>query len=148
MWIELTSPWEENMNDWHFKKLRKYQKLERTAKRNGWNVTPLYIEVGARGYINNKWCTMSKTLGMTNKESQALRHQSSTIAQKCSFYIYLSRANKEWVVRPLLQNLVGSSNDALKRHLHATTFVAQSRNKTTLLVSSDEHPWVCGLHKS
>ena len=37
VWIELTSPWEENMNDWHFKKLRKYQKLERTAKRNGWN---------------------------------------------------------------------------------------------------------------
>ena len=75
-------------------------------------MTPLYIEVGARGYINNKWCTMSKALGMTNKESKALRHQSSTIAQKCSFYIYLSRANKEWVVRPLLQNLVGSSNDA------------------------------------
>ena len=35
LWIELTSPWDENMNDWHFKKLRKYQKLERTAKRNG-----------------------------------------------------------------------------------------------------------------
>ena len=49
------------MNDWHFKKLRKYQKLERTAKRNGWNVTPLCIEVGARGYMNNKWYTMSKT---------------------------------------------------------------------------------------
>ena len=112
LWIELTSPWEENMNDWHFKKLRKYQKLERTAKRNGWNVTLLYIEVGARGYINNKWCSMSKTLGITNKESKALRHQSSTIAQKCSFYIYLSRANKEWGVRPLLQNHVGSSNDA------------------------------------
>ena len=29
-----------------------------------------------------------------------------------SFYIYPSRANKKWVVRPLLQNLVGSSNDA------------------------------------
>ena len=95
-----------------FKKLRKYQKLERTAKRNGWNVTPLYIEVGARGNTNNKWCLMSKTLGMTNTESKALRHQSSTIAQKCSFYIYLSRANKEWVVRPLLQKHVGSSNDA------------------------------------
>ena len=100
------------MNDWHFKKLRKYQKLERTVKRNGWNVTPLYVEVGARGYINNKWCTMSKALGMTNKGSKALRHQCSTIAQKCSFYIYLSRANKEWVVRPLLQNHAGSSNEA------------------------------------
>jgi hypothetical protein len=55
---------------------------------------------------------MSKTLGMTNKESKALRHQSSTIAQKCSIGIYLNRANKEWVVRPLLQNLVGASNDA------------------------------------
>ena len=27
-------------------------------------------------------------------------------------YFQLSRANKEWVVRPLLQNHVGSSNDA------------------------------------
>ena len=73
---------------------------------------PLYIEVGARGYVNNKWCTMSKALGMTNKGSKALRHQCSTIAQKCSFFIYLSRTNKEWVVRPLLQNHAGSSNEA------------------------------------
>ena len=83
-------------------KLRKYQKLERTAERNGWNVTPLYIEVGARGYINNKWCSMSKTVGMTNKEIKALRYQSTTIAQKCSFYIYLSCTNKGAATRSFM----------------------------------------------
>lgn len=111
LWIELTSPWEENMNDWHFKKLRKYKKLERAVKANGWDAFPLYIEVGARGYINNKWSTMSKALGMSRSESRVLRHQASSVAQRCSFYIYLSRANKDWVVRPLLQPIGGSPDD-------------------------------------
>ena len=95
-----------------FQETQEISETRKDSQKSGWNVTPLYIEVGARGYINNKWCSMSKTLGMTNKESKALRHQCSTVAQKCSFYIYLSRANKEWVVRPLLQYHVGSSNDA------------------------------------
>jgi hypothetical protein len=103
LWIELTSPWEENLNDWHFKKLRKYKKLEKAVEMNGWDAFPLYVEVGARGYINNKWSTMSKTLGMSRSESKSLRHQASTVAQRCSYYIFLSRANKDWVVRPLLQ---------------------------------------------
>ena len=91
-----------------FQETQEISETRKDSQKNGWNVTPLYIEVGARGYIINKWCSMSKTLGMTKKESKALRHQSSTIAQKCSFYIYLSRANKECVVCPLLR----SSNDA------------------------------------
>ena len=61
-----------------FQETQKMSETRKEVKRNGWNVTPLYIEVGARGYINNKWCTMSKALGMANEESKALRHQCST----------------------------------------------------------------------
>ena len=42
--VELTSPWEENPNDWHFKKLRKYKKLEKAVEMNGWDAFPLYVE--------------------------------------------------------------------------------------------------------
>ena len=55
LWIELTSAWEENLNEWHFKKHRKYEKLERAVLQNGWEAIPLCVEVGARGYIINKW---------------------------------------------------------------------------------------------
>ena len=103
LWIELTSPWEENLNEWHFKMQRKYNKLERAVLRNGWEAIPLCVEVGARGYMNNKWATMSKAIGMTKTENKVLKNRASTVAQRCSFYIYLSRKNKDWVVRPLLE---------------------------------------------
>ena len=57
IWIELTSPWEENLTKKHFEKMDKYNKLAidlREGKHHGvkWIVVPLCVEVGARGAIN------------------------------------------------------------------------------------------------
>ena len=57
IWLELTSPWEENLNKKHFEKMDKYNKLAidlREGKHHGvkWTVVPLCVEVGARGAIN------------------------------------------------------------------------------------------------
>ena len=103
VWIELTSPWEENMSSWHMKKHYKYNKLAIAIKAKGWTAIPLCVEVGARGYINSTpWEHMRKELGMRNRESKSLNARVAKVAQRCSKYIYQSRKNKEWVVRPLL----------------------------------------------
>ena len=57
MWIELTSPWEENMTKWYFEKHSKYNRLMKACEDGGWKVIPLCVEVGARGFIHSKWTT-------------------------------------------------------------------------------------------
>ena len=102
VWIELTSPWEENMTNWHMRKHDKYNKLAIAIRAKGWTAIPLCVEVGARGYINHKWGAMRKVLGMRDWENKALRAHVTEVSQRCSYFIYLSKKNKEWVVRPLL----------------------------------------------
>ena len=102
VWIELTSPWEENMSIWHMKKHGKYDKLAIAINSKGVVAVPLCVEVGARGYINHKWGHMCKVLGMRKWENKFLQARVTEVAQRCSYYIYMSRKNKEWVVRPLL----------------------------------------------
>ena len=53
IWIELTSPWEENMSKRHYEKKSKYNQLAlelRNPPRAGgtWTVHPLEVEIGAR----------------------------------------------------------------------------------------------------
>ena len=103
VWIELTSPWEENMTKWYYGKHDKYTKLARLVRQAGWTPTPLCVEVGCRGYINNKWHHMSKALGMSKSESKKLQGRAGSVAQRCSFYLYHSRKNREWIPRPLLR---------------------------------------------
>ena len=102
MCLNVSIEWEENMSSWHMKKHDKYNKLAIAIRAKGWTAIPLCVEVGARGYINHKWGHMRKVLGMRNWENKSLQAHVTQVAQRCSYYIFLSRKNKEWVVRPLL----------------------------------------------
>ena len=42
------------MTTWYFDKYDKYRKIVNAAEDNGGKVVPLCVEVGARGYINEK----------------------------------------------------------------------------------------------
>ena len=101
MWLELTSPWEENLVESYVRK--KGNKLESECRHNGWTVIPLYVEVGARGAINTTWGRMSKAMGMSKTESKELRFKCSRIALRCSYLLYQSRKQKEWQKRPLIE---------------------------------------------
>ena len=102
MWVELTSPWEENMEKWYFEKHDRYNKLALQIRAGGWTAIPLCVEVGSRGYVNNKWRHMTAALGMSKAESKRLRDQAGTVACRCSYYLYLNRGNREWSKRPIL----------------------------------------------
>ena len=70
IWIELKSPWEENLTKKHFEKMDKYNKLaielrEGNHHRVKWKVVPLCVEVGARGAINEQsWNWMCNMPGL------------------------------------------------------------------------------------
>ena len=103
MWLELTSPWEENLNKAYIRKKGKYNKLDMQCRDAGWTVIPLYVEVGALGNVNTTWNWMSKAMGMRKKESKELRQKCSRIALRCSYHLYQSCKLKEWLTRPLVR---------------------------------------------
>ena len=103
-WIELNSPWEENMTKWHFNKHDKYSRLARKVRAAGWTAIPLCVEVGARGHINHKWHIFTKAVGISRAGSRTLQKRVARVAQRCSFYLYCARKQLEWVPRPLLSS--------------------------------------------
>ena len=97
IWIELTSPWKENLTKKHFEKMDKYNKLAiglREGKHHGvkWTVVPLFVEVGARGAINEQpWNWMCKRLGFSKCSKRRLTQAVQDAAEACSYYIFLCR---------------------------------------------------------
>ena len=102
MWIELTSPWEENMTTWYFEKHDKYSKIVDAAEGNGWKVVPLCVEVGARGYINDKWHHMTRALKLDKRMNKRLRDAVSDVAVRCSYFLYVCLRRREWCTTKLL----------------------------------------------
>ena len=99
IWIELTSPWEENMSLRHFEKKNKYKQLEIDCKAKGWKVCPLSVEVGCRGYVAVSFHHMCVTLGFTKSEERELKYRVEKTAQHCSHAIFVHRYQKCWEER-------------------------------------------------
>ena len=111
IWIELTSPWEENLTKKHFEKMDKYNKLAidlREGKHHGvkWTVVPLCVEVGARGAINEQpWNWMCKRLGFSKCSKRRLTQGVQDAAVACSYYIFLCRFLRTWEPQALVDTL-------------------------------------------
>jgi hypothetical protein len=108
IWIELTSPWEENMKSQHFAKCEKYNQLAtdlRGGKHFGvkWTVLPHYVEIGARGAIQELgWVRMCTQLGITGAARRKLTHSVQDAAIYCSHYIFLCRFHRQWEPQRLI----------------------------------------------
>ena len=109
VWIELTSPWEENMKKNHTLKRTRYNQLAidlREGKHVGgikWKVIPLYVEVGCRGTINKgPWYGMCGSLGFTKTITRRATEAAKDTALWCSYYIFLCRFLKVWEEKPLM----------------------------------------------
>ena len=64
--IELTCPYEENMESWHGTKVNKYLALKTIIASKGWCVELFAAEVGARGYCSKFYAVLCyfKKLGL------------------------------------------------------------------------------------
>ena len=88
IWIELTCPWEENMTTWHYKKMSNYNQIKIDAEARGWNVYPLYVEVGCRGYVGKTFDYVKRVLGFTKAEARQLKQTMEYTALLCSYTIF------------------------------------------------------------
>ena len=95
IWIELASPWEENMSKRHFEKKNKYNQLAldlRNPHRVGgaWTVFPFEVEVGARGAINEQPWSYIKD-GMRKMLLRRTKNIFLKIARTASVSFFLPR---------------------------------------------------------
>ena len=102
IWIELTSPWEENMAMWHDQKKTDYTQLRLDCENKGWKVYPLYVEVGCRGHVSQSFHYMCKVLGFSKQEEKELKFCVEKTAQQCSHAIFCHRYQKVWEKRALV----------------------------------------------
>ena len=94
--IELTCPCEENFEERHHDKIKRYTPLKELIELNGWSCFLFAVEVGARGYCSESVPSCLRSLGLKNKSiSQACKTLGLTSMRK-SFWIWLSRESKEW----------------------------------------------------
>ena len=108
IWIELTSPWTDNLKSKHFEKKAKYTPLAeqlRNPQRAGgpWTVYPFEVEVSCLGVISEQpWMSMCNALGFSSTFRNQLTHAVRAAAIHCSHMIYLCRYHQRWEPQPLL----------------------------------------------
>ena len=94
--IELTCPFEENMEAWHNFEVNKYMPLKSVIEYNGWSVDLFAVEVGARGHCSWLVLCCFKSLGLRNCTINNTIKQLSECSMECSFCIWLARNIKAW----------------------------------------------------
>ena len=106
--IELTSPWEENFEKNHKKKLNKYNQLVVDLRQGNhfgvkWTVRLFCVEIGARGALHDSaWGRMCGQLGITGSARKRLTHAVQDTAICCSHYMFLRRFHKQWEPQALM----------------------------------------------
>ena len=94
--IELTVSWETNMNDAYDRKNKRYAKLCKDCRAEGWQVDCLPIEVGARGFVGKRVPALLTKIGLNSKERGRVMKDIQEAAEKSSFWIWLKRNDTTW----------------------------------------------------
>ena len=90
--IELTVPWEENIEVACERKLEKYQELVEQCKVNKWRTACHPIEVGCRGFAGRSVCRVLSRLGMIGEKKRKAIKAISESAEKASRWLWIKRA--------------------------------------------------------
>ena len=90
--IELTVPWEENIEVACERKLEKYQELVEQCKVNKWRTACYPIEVGCRGFAGRSVCRVLSRLGMIGEKKRKAIRAISESAEKASRWLWIKRA--------------------------------------------------------
>ena len=86
------------MEEWHQKKLFKYDPLTVSIRYNGWSVLFFFAaEVGARGYYSTSLESCFLCLGFPGKLVRPILKSLSVASLKASFQIRQARDPKKWI---------------------------------------------------
>jgi hypothetical protein len=104
--IELTIPFETNIQNSHQKKVNKYASLVHDLSDKGLKVDFYAFEVGSRGFLSADNLGTLKSLLHLSKSSQSfkrVRNDLEKIVLCTSFSIYCSKAEPSWLEPPLFE---------------------------------------------
>ncbi|XP_078617582.1 uncharacterized protein LOC144885536 [Branchiostoma floridae x Branchiostoma japonicum] len=90
--VELSVPWEENMQSAYERKKLKYQDLTHECKQSGWNVLLYPVEVGCRGFPGSSLARFCKEMAIDKK---VLRNMAQEV-EKSSFWLWIKRKENTW----------------------------------------------------
>mgnify|MGYP000423294984 CR=1 FL=1 len=79
--IELTVPWEENIEASHKRKLDRYKDLAAQCRNKGWRCELFAVEVGVRGFISSSVLSLLKRFGVQNKHRRKALREISLAAE-------------------------------------------------------------------
>ena len=102
VWIELTSPWEDDVALRYSEKHPRYTQLKIGCEANGWKVHALCVEAGCGGHVSQSFEWMCQVIGLTKEERKKLKYEVETTALHCSPAIVAARYQKESIPKPLL----------------------------------------------
>ena len=98
--MELTVPIEDRVIISQDLKIKRYDKLIRECASNGWKADILTIEMGCRGYASGNFIHTLTRLGLSRPMARLTLKTCSDISLRCSYIIYLNRAQLSWSKRP------------------------------------------------
>ena len=95
--IELTVPWEENIDEAYERKQLRYDELKETCIKAGWNTRCFPVEVGVRGFPAKSINKLFSTIGICGKEKKLAIKQLAEAAERGSNWLWLRSGTKEWL---------------------------------------------------
>ena len=95
IFLELTVPWEERMEEASERKREKYVELVEECCRWGWCARCFPVAVGGRGFAGKSLCKAYSLLGITVARKRKAINAASEAAEKASRWQWIRR-DKQW----------------------------------------------------
>ena len=86
--VELTVPWEENMEVAHERKMTKYDTLRMEIEMKGWRCKVLPVEMGCRGYASRALIAYLRGIGLSAAEIKKTTKELEAAAESASSWIW------------------------------------------------------------
>ena len=99
VWLELTCPCEERIQDAHEYKLDKYTRLAAECEGNGWRCQNLAIEVGARGLVSQGFRSAMSKIGIRGRAFNRVKNDAAKESLFASSWLYKLSSRKIWEKR-------------------------------------------------
>ena len=98
--IELTVPWEDNVEEAYERKKLRYSNLAAEAEDRGWKARVCPVEVGCRGFVASSTAKLLREVGIRGQaHRQAIKELANT-AERTSHWLWMKRSDTMWAAKP------------------------------------------------
>lgn len=94
--VELTVPFEDNIDAAEVRKQERYEKLVEDCEETGWVTECRTIEVGCRGFVGNRTRKWLLDVGLGKREVSSIIKTLQETVEKASHWIWLKREDRSW----------------------------------------------------